>query len=419
VRDCGFTPKLSEVARDDSVGTLWSPLEGQDTERGSELIPVFRPSFGDEELEALREPFRSGWLGLGPKTAEFEKEFAEYVGAKYAVGLNSATAALHLALAVFDIQAGDEVLVSPLTFVSSVHAILYCGATPVFVDIRPDTLCMDVEDLKRKISPRAKAIIAVHFAGHPCDLEEIQAVAKQNKLLVIEDAAHACGSEYQGRKIGSIGDVTCFSFHAVKNLATGDGGMITTDRLELVRRLHRLRWVGIDKSTWERTEEVQAQDASGIRKYASYGWYYEVHDLGFKCHMNDIAAAIGLVQLGKLDRANQRRRDICATYTSAFQDIDWIEVPVELDHVRSACHAYVIKTPYRDELNLYLRDKGIATGVHYMPVHLHPYYHARFPAVVPTVEDVWPKLLTLPLFPDLTASECDHIIESIRSFIPR
>jgi perosamine synthetase len=377
------------------------------------MIHVFRPSLGEEELDGLREIFESGWIGLGPKTVEFEHRFADYVGAKYAVGLNSATAALHLSLAVFRVGPGDEVLVPPLTFVSTVHAILYVGATPVFVDVLPDTLCIDPDDVKSKLTNRSRVLLPVHYGGHPAQLDRLHEIARQHDLLLIEDAAHACGAEYNGRKIGSIGDATCFSFHAVKNLAVGDGGMITTDRLDIYRALKRLRWMGIDKSTWDRTEIALMELETGIRRYASYGWYYEVMALGYKYHMNDIAAVIGLAQLAKLDAANARRREIVARYNEAFADVDWIETPVVNSPARSAHHNYVIKTPHRDQLHLYLRKKGIATGVHYMPVHLHPFYRARFEAHVPVAEDVWTRLLTLPLYPALTDQEVDYVIESV------
>lgn len=380
------------------------------------MIQVFRPSMGEEEVQAVREVLESGWIGLGPKTAEFEGEFAAYVGAKYAVGLNSGTAALHLALSAFGIGEGDEVLVPPITFVSTVHAILYNNAAPVFVDVYPDTLCIDVEDMERKITEKTKAVIPVHYGGHPCEMDEIMEIAHKEGLIVVEDAAHACGSEYKKRKIGSTGDATCFSFHAVKNLATGDGGMITTDNKEVYELLKRLRWVGIDKSTWERTEAIGEAMKSERKEYGKYGWYYEVNELGYKYHMNDIAAAIGLVQLKELEKTNQRRREIVESYNQAFGDIEWIETPVEREYVKSAHHNYVIKTPYRDELNLYLRDKGIATGVHYMPIHLQPYYRKQFYAGVPVAEKVWTTLLTLPLYPDLTDEDFDYVVDSIRSF---
>jgi perosamine synthetase len=377
------------------------------------MIQVFKPSLGEEEFEALREIFKTGWIGLGPKTAEFEQKFAAYVGARYAVGMNSATAALHLAMAALGIGPGDEVLVPTITFVSTAHAVMYCGATPVFVDIEPDTLCISLEDAQRKITERTRAIIPVHYGGHPCEMDELYEIVDRHRLIVIEDAAHACGSEYKGQRIGSLSDATCFSFHAVKNLATADGGMVTTDRVEIVRALKQLRWVGIDKSTWDRTEEGTVELEAGIRRYASYGWYYEVHDLGYKYHMHDIAAAIGLVQLSKLERANARRREIVERYNRAFEGVDWIERPIEKEYVRSALHNYVIKTPYRDKLNLYLKEKGIATGVHYMPIHLQPFYRKQFKVTLPVAERVWTQLLTLPLYPDLTDDEVDYVIESI------
>ncbi len=386
--------------------------------KDNDFIQVFKPSFGEEELEALREPFRTGWIGLGPKTTEFEGKFASYVGAKHAVALNSATAALHLALASLKLGEGDEVLVPAITFVSTAHSVMYVGATPVFVDVCPDTLCIDVEDMGRKISERTKAVIPVHYGGHPCEMDEVLELAREHGLLVIEDAAHACGAEYKERKIGNIGDATCFSFQAIKNLAVGDGGMVTTNHLEIMRSLKRLRWVGIDKSTWERTEDVIQLLKTGASKHIAYSWYYEVKELGYKYHMNDIAAAIGIVQLEKLDRNNARRGEIVKRYNDAFRGISWIESPIDKKYVRNAYHNYVIKTPYRDDLCIYLKERGIATGVHYMPVHLHPYYRTRIEASAPVAESIWTRLLTLPLYPDLTEAQVEYIIDSVKSFKP-
>ena len=382
------------------------------------FIEIFKPTFGEEELEALREPFESGWLGLGPKCAEFEERFAAYVGAKYAVGVNSATAALHLSCLALGIGPGDEVLVPTITFISTAHAPAYCGATPVFVDVEPDTCNISLEDIQRKITPQTRAIIPVHYSGHACQMDKIWKIAEKHSLFVIEDAAHACGSKYKKFPIGGLRqtDTTCFSFHAVKNLATGDGGMITTDRVEIAHSLKQLRWVGIDKSTWERTEEGLLELKSGLRRYAKYGWYYEVHELGYKYHINDILAALGLVQLRKLDAANTRRRRIVERYQQAFHDVAWITCPVEKEYTHSAWHTYVIKTPYRDELNVYLLDKGIVTGVHYLPLHLQPYYRKQYKLSLPVAEKVWTQLLTLPLYPDLTDQEVDYIIEQILRF---
>jgi perosamine synthetase len=382
------------------------------------MIQVFKPSMGQEELDALAEIFKTGWIGLGPKTVEFETRFAEYVGAKYAIAVNSATAALHLACLALELGPDDEVLVPTMTFVSTAHAPMYCGATTVFVDIDPDTLIIDLRDLEKKISPKTKAIIPVHYGGHACPMEEIWDIAKHHNLFVIEDAAHACGSEYKGIKIGGLphSDFTCFSFQAVKNLPVGDGGMITTNRVEMVHILKKLRWCGIDKSTWDRTEEIIIEQQSNIRRFAKYGWYYEVHELGYKNHMNDIAAVIGLEQLKKLETHNQRRRQIVTKYNDAFRGIPWIENIPEREYSRSSCHNYVIKTPYRDLLNIYLKDRAIATGVHYMPIHLQPYYRKLFKTTLPVAEHVWTQLLTLPLYPDMTDDDVDYIIDSIKSF---
>jgi len=382
------------------------------------MIQVFKPSLGEEELDALREIFKTGWIGLGPKTAEFEEKFAEYVGAKYAVATNSATAALHLCCLALDLGEWDVVMIPTMTFVSTAHAPTYCGALPFFVDVDTDTLNIQIKDLAHKLRiarklghPRVKAIIPVHYGGHACHMEAVWNIAAKYGLHVIEDAAHACGSEYKGQKIGGLERSTaaCFSFHAVKNLPCGDGGMITTNRLEFAQRLRRLRWCGIDKSTWDRTKEAA---------YKQYSWYYEVNELGYKYHMNDIAAVIGLCQLAKLDVGNARRREIANIYTEAFQEkAPWIETPVEWSYTKSSWHNYVIKTIHRDALNAFLKEKEIATGVHYYPIHLQPYYHRRIGAVVlPNAERIWPKLLTLPMYPSLTDDEVSYIIESILEF---
>ncbi|MDH7556573.1 MAG: DegT/DnrJ/EryC1/StrS family aminotransferase [Candidatus Methanosuratincola sp.] len=369
------------------------------------MIPVFRPTVGDEEIAAVSEVLRSGWWGLGPKTKEFETEFAKYVGANYAVGLNSATAALHLALKVIGVE-GGEVITTPMTFISTNHAILYNNAIPVFADIEEDTLNIDVRDIERKITPRTKAIMVVHYGGHPCDLDEILALARSKGIKVVEDAAHACGAEYKGKRIGSFSDATCFSFHAVKNLAMGEGGAITVQDENLDRWLRRLRWMGITKSTWDRSEDV-----------SKYSWYYNVEEVGYKYHLSDVAAAIGLAQLRKLERTNARRREIAARYDKGFADLEWLERPVERAYVKSSRHNYVVKVPKRDRFMAYLQEKGIATSVHYIPNHLYAMYKPYY-TPLPIAESVWQRLVTLPLFPDLTDEQIDFIIESVRSFHP-
>lgn len=376
------------------------------------LIPVFQPNYGIQEIKAVTNVLKSGWIGLGPKTEEFEKRFAEYVDAPYAIALNSATAALHLSLLAAGIGKGDEVIVPSLTFVSTAHAVLYVGAKPVFADIDKDTLCIVPADVIKKITKKTRAIIPVHYGGHPCDMNALNTIANDHKLTIIEDASHACGSSYHGKKIGSISPFTCFSFHAVKNLATGDGGMITVKDKTVAQHLRSLRWVGINKDTWDRSDGTQAE-----KSYRGYSWYYEVEELGFKCHMNDITAAIGLVQLRKLEASNAIRRSLAKRYTRELGKLPQIACPTEQPGMISAQHNYVIRVHDRDKLHLYLRDQGISTGVHYMPVHLQPYYKKLFPRIsLPVTETVWKHLLTLPLYPTLTYQEQDGVISSIKKF---
>jgi len=367
------------------------------------MIPVFRPSFGEKELEALREIFKTGWIGLGPKTKEFEEEFARYIGVKYAIGVNSATAALHLALKVMNVE-GYEVITTPMTFISTNYSILYNKAIPIFADIEEDTLNISVDEIQKLITNRTKAIIVVHYGGHACDMDPILEIAKEKNIKVIEDAAHACGGEYKGRKLGSIGDIGCFSFHAVKNLATGDGGMITIHDAAIDLRLRRLRWLGISKDTWNRSE-IETK----------YSWYYTVKEVGFKYHMNDINAAIGIVQLQKLDQLNEKRRRIVNLYNQAFADLDWLETPVEKYYTKCANHNYVVKLEKRDEFISYLQEHEISASVHYFPNHLYSMFK-EFKANVPVTERVWKKIVTLPLYPDLTDSDIQKIIKVVRDF---
>jgi perosamine synthetase len=369
-------------------------------------ISLFKPFHGDEEIEAVAEVLRSGWWGQGPKTAAFEQQFADFVGSPLAVTVNSATAALHLALKVADV-AGGEVITTSMTFVSSNHAILYNDATPIFADVEPDTLNIDPAAIERKITPRTKAILPVHYGGHPADMERIQAIADAHNLIVIEDAAHAAGAKYKGKPVGSVSPLTCFSFHPVKNLATGDGGMITLQNEEWDARLRRLRWVGINKDTWVRSRD---KDAS------QYSWEYDVEEIGYKCHSNDIMSAIALVQLSRLPQTNGRRREICALYDEGLGDLDWLTLPVEKDYAYSARHNYVVRCDKRDELASWLQDHRVATGMHYIPNHLHTMYKSYATEPLPVVEREWLRLLTLPLHPGLTDEDVHYIIDVIRHF---
>jgi len=365
-------------------------------------IPVFRPSYGEEEVQAVRECLEKGWTGCGPKVKAFEAVFAEFIGVPFAVATNSCTASLHLALKVLDLE-GAEVVTTPMTFVSTNHAILYNRAVPVFADIDPNTLNIDPESIAKRITDKTKAIMVMHFGGHACDMDAIMAIAEKHKLYVIEDCAHACGGEYKGKKLGSIGHLGCFSFHAVKNLAIGDGGMITMRDEKLRDRFFKLRWVGISKDTWDRNRKE------------GYSWDYDVHELGFKYQMNDIAAAIGLEQLKKLDALNEKRRVLAAAYDQAFQGLHAVEPLKVYAYTKKAHHNYVLKAERRDELMAFLKERKISSSVHYRPNnHFSVYRSGR--GETPVSETVWKKLVTLPLFPDLRPDQQNDIIQSVRSF---
>lgn len=368
------------------------------------MIQLFRPYLDETEVEAVANVLRSGWIGMGPQTARFEKEFARFIGASYAVGVNSCTAALDLAVNLLDIGAGDEILVPAMTFVSSAHCIVHNLAKPVFVDIDPATLNIDINDVAAKITPRTRAIIAVHYGGRPVEMDSLRRVA--DGIPIIEDAAHACGAEYNGQKCGTLGDIACFSFHAVKNLTMGDGGMLTLADEEKFKRAKRLRWMGIDRGTWDRTEGDH-----------TYWWEYDVREIGYKCHMNDISAAIGLVQLGKLNKMNCRRAEIANRYTEGLCDLSWLKTPVpDNECSKSSWHIYCIQTNYRDELNQFLRERGVGTGVHYKPIHYYSCYEDR--PYLPITEKAFLRILSLPMHPGLTDKDVDYVIDTVRSFNP-
>jgi len=319
--------------------------------------------------------------------------------------VNSATAALHLAMKVVGVQ-GGEVITTSMTFVSTNHAILYNNARPVFCDIEADTLNIDTSAIESLITEKTKAIVVVHYGGYAVEMDPVLQIAQKHRLKVIEDAAHGAGGEYQGRKLGSIADVGCFSFHAVKNLACGDGGMIVTNDPDVDSELRRLRWMGITRDTFSRDDDPQK----------GYSWYYDVVEVGYKCHMNDITAALGLVQLAKLDRSNAKRCELVKRYNDSLSGVGDIEIPIRKPYMtRPAYHNYVIKTKQRDQLNAYLAEKGISTSVHYFPNHLYGMYkpHYRY---LPVTETVWKRLLTLPLYPDMTDQQQDLVIRSIREF---
>lgn len=366
------------------------------------MIQLFKPQLGSEELQALAEIFEKGWIGLGPKTKEFEDKFSNFTGTKHCIGLNSCTAALDLAVRLLDIGRNDEVIVPTMTFVSTAHAVAYNLAQPVFADVEPDTLAIDPQDVLKKITRRTKAIIAVHYAGRPANLTKLKEVA--GTIPIIEDCAHATGSYYQGKHVGTSGKLSCFSFHAVKNLAMGDGGALCLGDDELAERCRRLRWLGIDKDTWDRS-----------RVDEKYWWEYFVDEIGLKCHMNDIQAAIGLVQLRKLEQMNKRRKELSELYFRNLANIKEIELPKQDDQdYKSSWHIFHIKCKNRNALANKLSENGIITGVHYKPIHLYSCYGNR--ATLPVAEEAFTKILSLPLHPGLQDEEVIEVCQRIRHF---
>lgn len=364
-------------------------------------IPVFRPAVGDDEWQAVKTCFETGWMGLGPKTAEFEQAFADTIGVPYVIGLNSCTSALDLAFKILQLDAG-EVITPSLTFVSTNHAILYNGCTPVFGDVRRDTLNLDPADVRRKITPQTRAIMVMHYGGHPCDMDEFCAIADEHNLLLIEDCAHAAGATFNGQQVGTFGDAGCFSFHAVKNVAMGEGGALVVRSEEQYERAMRLRWCGISKSTWER--------ASG----KSYSWQYDVQEIGYKYHLSDIAAAIGLVQLRKAEEHRLRRKAIWAAYNEAFADLP-VEPLAIAPGVNSTYLIYVLKTERRDDLIDFLAARQIGTSVHYYPNHRFELYRL-YRADIPVTEALSEQIVTLPCYPSLTDDQIATVVAGVRDF---
>jgi dTDP-4-amino-4,6-dideoxygalactose transaminase len=372
-------------------------------------IPFHRACIDEREVQAIADVVRSGWLTMGPRTIEFERKFAEYVGAKHAIAVNSCTAALHLALEAAGVQRGDEVLVPTTTFTATAEVVHYLGAHPVLVDIDPLTLNMDPEDAARRITKRTRAVVPVHVAGQPCDLDAVHKFAGEYKLHVVEDAAHSLPASYKGRKIGSISDFTAFSFYATKTLTTGEGGMITTDIDEYADRMRIMRLHGIGRDAWKR--------------YSAEGsWYYEVLDAGYKYNMTDMQAALGLVQLSKSDAMTQMRRSIAERYSEAFRCVDELETPVVHADRVSAWHLYVLRL-HLDRLRIdrnsfinQLKERGIGTSVHFIPLHLHPFYARTYGYCrgdFPRAEQEYARSLSLPIFPGMTNEEVDYVTDSV------
>ena len=372
-------------------------------------IRLFKPSLGAEELAMVKDAFDRSWVGLGPNVNKFEEEWAKFVGAELAIGLNSATAALQLALAVFNFPVGKKVLVPSLTFSATASAILYNRLIPVFVDSNPETLGMDLDDMKRKFDKDVVAVMPVHYAGHPVPMDELMPWAKENGLKVIEDCAHTSGALYKGKALGTWGDIGCYSFEEKKLMTTGDGGMMVTNQPDLFKDVKAMRWVGIDKDNWKTAQAYTHSNHDALH------WFYELNILGYKYNMNDLAASIGLAQLKKLPAMNKRRSDIIQTYMDGIKDIPGIKPLLPYEPDKYVYQMFGIRAEKRDELMIYLKSKGIATGCHYTPLSVQPLFK-EWGNNCPFVEKEADSFITLPLHADLTEVEINYIVGQLQAY---
>lgn len=375
-----------------------------------EFLPYCRPYFDDDELNRVADVLKSGWWTKGSVTREFEKVFAEYVGAKYAVAVNSCTAAMHIALVAKGIGEGDEVISTPMTFCSTINTIVHTGAKPVLVDIDSKTGLIDVDKIEAAITKKTKAIVPVHYAGQSCDMDKINAIAEKYGLFVLEDCAHALSTEYKGKKIGSMGNACAYSFYVTKNISTAEGGMLTTDDEELYEKASVLSLHGMSKNAWSR--------------YGTKGdWKYEVCDPGFKYNLTDIAAALGIAQMNKLDEMQDIRTEYAEIYNKAFDKIDGITYLKDNGLGKNSAHLYVIQIDKnkfdidRDTFIELLKEYNIGTSVHFIPICMHPYYINNFgykKGDFPETEKMFEGIISLPLYPSMTREDVMYVIEAVR-----
>jgi perosamine synthetase len=376
------------------------------------VIPYGRQKIDDADVAAVIEVLRSDWLTTGPKVDEFERDVAHYVGAKHAVAVSSGTAALHAAMYALGITPGDEVIVSPMTFAASANCIVFQGGLPVFADVDPDTLLIDPERVEEKITSRTKAIVAVDYAGHPCDYDALNALAGQYRLKLVADACHSLGATLKNRPAGSLADMSTFSFHPVKHITTGEGGMVTTNDASFAQRMRRFRNHGITTDHRERHSQGE--------------WFYEMVDLGYNYRITDFQCALGASQLLKLNAWINRRQRIAERYSEAFEDLVGIRPLQVRPQVSHAYHLFVIRVDAqgagitRNQLFRTLREHGISANVHYIPVHLHPYYRSRFNiggGLCPVAEHAYGEILSLPIFPGMTDEDVETVIDAVRNAV--
>jgi perosamine synthetase len=370
------------------------------------VLPYGRQWIDETDIAAVAEVLRSDWLTTGPAVPRFEEAVSKFVGARYGVAVSSGTAALHTAMYAAGIGPGDEVIVPPITFAATANAVVFQGGTPVFADVDADTLLLDAVAVEARITPRTKAIVAVDYAGQPCDYDALGALATRHGLVLVADACHSLGGTYRGRPVGTLADLTVFSFHPVKHITTGEGGMVATDDPAMAGRMRRFRNHGIG------TDHQQRSQAGS--------WFYEMEDLGYNYRLSDIQCALGTSQLRKLPDWTRRRQEIASRYDAAFQGSgSWqpLGARPEIGHAR---HLYVMKVaPDMDRNTAFqaLREEGIGVNVHYIPVHLHPFYRRKFgtgPGLCPRAEQAYPRILSLPIYPRMGEEDVDRVIEAAR-----
>lgn len=375
-----------------------------------EFIPVAKPFIGPEEEQEILDTLRSGFIGTGPKTAQFEKEFAVYIGRKRALGIDSCTNSMHMTFEAMKIGKGDEVITTPMTFVATANSIVYTGATPVFVDVQPDTMNIDPVKIEKAITPRTKAILPVHMYGHPCDMDEILAVAKRHNLKVVCDCAHAIEAEYKGKKVGSYGDAACYSFYATKNLATGNGGMTVTDDEDIADTIVIIRDHGMSAGAW-------------ARYYTGEFKHYQMTHLGYKCIMWDLQASLGLQQLRRIESRHVKREALAALYDNKLKPLgENIQTFKITRPVKHAHHLYpiMLKGVDRDWVAGKMEERGIGVGVHFRPVHLEPYYREVWghkPGEFPVTERAGENLLSLPFWPEMKEEELNRVVGTLEEVI--
>lgn len=375
-------------------------------------IPFHKPHITESAIESVVDVLRSGWITTGPKVKEFEQMFVESVGGKYSLAVSSCTAALHLAYVAHGFGPGDEIIVPSFTFCSTINTIIHVGATPVFCDIQPESLCLDPLDVKKRITKNTKAIVVVHYAGMPADMDAINLLAKEHGIVVIEDAAHAFMTKYKGKYVGDSVNTTCFSFYATKNLTTAEGGMVVTADPEIAKRVEIMRMHGISKEAWNR--------------YSNTGsWKYDVLEPGYKYNMPDISAALGIDQLQGRQNSQKRRERLALKYMSLLssnQNLVLPNFPKEKDS-KHAWHLFTIQlknsSPLnRDELVDKLKENGIGTSVHFIPNHQQSYYRSRYgEKTLPVTEKVFSQILSLPFYEDLSEEEITYITENVNKFL--